>query len=152
MKKILLLLSLPLLLCCSCSSAQKTTKKKASAAKTTTALTGQWELDLIPYPQGTFEQLYPGRKPTLTFDEKAGTYVAFTGCNTARGKLDKDTLRINFKGDMMMTRMACPGEGEKVFLEYLKKVNKYSMTRDGKILSFIQGDMALMRFHRTEQH
>ena len=115
------------------------------------SLNGNWELDLIPYPASSFDELYPDRKPTILFNEAEASYSAYTGCNTAKGKLVKEANTINFKGDMMMTRMACQGDGEKVFIENIKKINKYAITPDGKTLTFIQGDIALMRFHRLEQ-
>lgn len=137
----------------SCHTTKPAADKTVTAdSKATASLNGNWELDLIPYPNGTFENLYPDRKPTINFNEAEATYSAYTGCNTARGKLDKkDANTISFKGDMMMTRMACQGDGEKVFLENIKKVNKYSVAADGKTLTFIQGDIALMRFHRLEK-
>jgi len=41
--------------------------------------------------------------------------------------------------------MACPGEGETVFVETLKKINSWSVTND-TTLNLIEGDIALMRF------
>ena len=133
----------------SCHTSKKTTQEKAASSNIQTSINGAWELELIPYPNGTFEQLYPSRKPTITFNEANASFNAFTGCNTANGKLVKDGNKINFSGDMMMTKMACTGDGEKVFLDNIKKVNRYSVSSDGKTLTFIQGDIALMRFHKS---
>lgn len=132
----------------SCSSTKKATATTSAEIMSQT-LDGSWELDLIPYPDASFDVLYPQRKPNLRFNEAEASYSGYSGCNTIHGKLEKaaDGV-ISFKGDMMMTRMACMGDGEKVFLENLKKVNHYAVSKDGKTLTFIQGDIALMRFHR----
>lgn len=137
------------LLIASCSSAKKTTQQPSAAAQTSPNLTGSWELDLIPYPNGTLDQLYPDRKPTITFDEATLSFNTFTGCNTARGKLVKDGNKIDFSGNRIMTRMACVGDGEKIFLDNLEKINRFSIAADGKSLTFIRGDIALMHFHRS---
>jgi heat shock protein HslJ len=137
------------LLTTSCSHSQKATKTAATAAiKSQTTLTGTWELEFIPANGGTMDQLYPNRKPTITFNEADNSFSTYTGCNTAHGKLVKDGGKINFPDDMTMTRMLCQGDGEKIYLGYLKRINTYSISADGTRLTFIQGDMALMNFHR----
>ena len=45
-----------------------------------------------------------------------------------------------------MTMMACGGEGEKSFLEMLKKVNQY--TQSGNTLTLLIGDIAVMSFEK----
>jgi heat shock protein HslJ len=136
------------LLIASCSSAKKATQQPAAISKTSTSLNGTWELDLIPYPDGSFDQLYPNRKPTITFNEENSNFMIFTGCNTGKGKLVKNGGKIDFSGNMTMTMMACEGNGEKTFMSNLQKINQFSIDADGKSLVFIQGDIALMHFHR----
>jgi heat shock protein HslJ len=48
---------------------------------------------------------------------------------------------------MAMTKMFCPGNGENVFMTNLQKVNSWSVS-DGKTLTFIAGDIAIMRFEK----
>ncbi len=137
------------LLSISCSHSQKVTKTATTATvKSQTTLTGTWELEFIPANGGTMEQLYPDHKPTITFNEADKSYSTYTGCNTAHGKLENGNGRINFSGDMAMTKMLCQGDGERIYLGYLKRINTYSISADGTTLTFIQGDMALMNFHR----
>lgn len=152
MKKISFVMLATLFVLAACNTTQKT------AAGTTThtevkdmALSGAWELDFVPNPSGTFEELYTGKKPLISFNEKEGTYSGHSSCNSFHGKLEKDKDAISFKGDIMMTKMACMGNGEKIFLENLKRVNHYSVSKDGKELTFMQGDMALMHFHKMAQ-
>ena len=123
-------------------------KKDASAKETATALAGTWILDLIPYPAGTIDSLYPSRKPEVTFEPATKRLTGYTGCNGFNGPLVADKQNLSFRGDIAMTMMACPGEGEAVFMENLKKINRYDVSADGKTLTMIQGDIALLRFHR----
>jgi heat shock protein HslJ len=147
MKKGLLALATSSLLIVSCSS-----MKNKAAAQTDKAqiasLAGTWELDIIPYSKGPFDSLYKDKKPTLTFDPEKKSFYGYTGCNGLNGPLDTDGNKINFKGDITMTLKACFGDGESVFMENLKRINQYSVSTDGKELTLIQGDIALMRFHR----
>jgi len=152
MKKIPLIIFAASFIISSCDPPRKTLATTTATANVKNMdLSGTWELDLVPYPSGTFEQLYPGKKPFISFNEKEGTYSGHSSCNSLHGKLEKDKDAISFKGDMMMTKMACMGDGEKVFLENLQKINHYSISGDGKELTFIQGDIALMHFHKMAQ-
>jgi heat shock protein HslJ len=150
MKKIPVIIFAVLFTLSACNSSKKTSATPTANAENM-ALTGAWELDFVPNPSGTFEQLYSDKKPNISFNEKEGTYSGHSSCNAFHGKLEKEKDAINFKGDMMMTKMACMGDGEKVFLENLKKINHYSISKDGKELTFIQGDMVLMHFHQMAQ-
>ena len=49
---------------------------------------------------------------------------------------------------MGMTMMVCSGEGENVYMKTLEKVDSYSISDDGKTLSFIMGDIAVMCFEK----
>src|SRR6187399_2568200 len=130
--KIFILITVSItLLTVSCSHPKKTAKTVAtSVAQAQATLDGTWELEFIPFSNGSLDQLYPKRKPTITFNEADGSFGTFTGCNTARGKLVKDGSKINFSGDMAMTKMLCQGDGEKVYLSYLKKINTYSISNE----------------------
>jgi len=130
-----------------CSTARKGSET-STASRPPASLQGSWELDLLSHPTRSFDALYPDRKPELSFDTGKGQFSGFTSCNRIHGALQADASTISFKGDIAMTRMACPGEGEAAFMEQLKRINRYSVSADGKQLTFIQGDIALMRFHR----
>ncbi|HEX7903815.1 MAG TPA: META domain-containing protein [Chitinophagaceae bacterium] len=110
------------------------------------SLDGNWELEYISGPKIAFEALYPGKKPNISFDVANNTVSGNTSCNSFSGKLKADSIRINFTEPFVMTKMACPGEGEATFLQTIKKVNKYNI--DGNTLTFIMGDIAMMRFKR----
>lgn len=127
----------------------------AKQPKTTASLEGTWQLNYITGPRIAFDGLYPGKKPTITFDLKEKRVSGNNSCNHYFGGLLLDGNTINFKDAKMgMTMMACPGEGDTIFMRTLEKIDSYSISEDGKILNFIMGDIAMMRFEKvsTDTH
>ena len=124
----------------SCNSSQ-------TAMKTTASLEGNWELNYISGPRIAFDGLFPSKKPTIAFDLKENRVSGNNSCNQYFGKLQIEGNKINFKDAMMgMTMMACPGEGDKIYMKTLEKIDSYAISDDGKTLNFIMGDIAMMRF------
>lgn len=111
----------------------------------TSALAGTWELNYITGPRIAFDGLYPNKKPVITFDIANNKVTGNSSCNNFNGPLKTDGNKISFTDPMAMTRMMCPGEGETVFMETLKKINTWSVS-DGTTLQLIMGDIAMMRF------
>lgn len=109
-------------------------------------LGGSWELNYISGPRIAFNGLYPAKKPTLTFDITNKKVSGNTSCNSFSGALVADDTTINFTHPMAMTKMACPGEGEAIFMEMLRKTSSYSV--NDSTLNFMMGDIAIMRFHK----
>lgn len=130
-----------------CAAMKKGDKAKKEQT-TATALSGTWVLDLLPSPSGAMDSLYPTRKPELTFEPAKKRFYGYSGCNQMNGPLVGEGHNISFRDDIAMTLMACPGEGENVFMENLKKINRFDISADGKTLTMIQGDIALLRFHK----
>lgn len=147
--KLLMIALLAGSLFCSCASMKQKEQTKTTGNSTEQSLSGNWELNLLPVADSVFNALYAEKKPTISFDLNSNKYNGNTGCNNYNGALAAGNGKISFKETMAMTRMACRGEGESVFLENLKKVNRYSISADGKTLTFIQGDIALMRFNKN---
>jgi heat shock protein HslJ len=142
MKKIIFALTLLGLIFLACNPTQL-------ASKTTNSLEGTWELNYITGPRIAFNGLYPDKKPTITFDLKQNKVSGNTSCNQYFGKVLVDGNKINFKDAKMgMTMMACPGEGENVYMKTLEKIDSYSISEDGKTLNFLMGDIAVMRFEK----
>ena len=110
-------------------------------------LSGTWELNYISGPRIAFNGLYPAKAPIISFDISNKKFSGNTSCNSFSGKLDSDDSTINFTAPLMMTKMACPGEGEATFIEMLRKVSTYSITNDST-LNFMMGDIAIMRFDK----
>ena len=142
MKKLILLFTITSLFLFSCQS----TKTTATA----NTLEGTWQLNYITGPRIAFDGLYPDKKPTITFDLKENRVSGNNSCNQYFGTLLVDGNAINFKDAKMgMTMMACPGEGENVYMRTLEKINSYSISEDGKTLNFIMGDIAMMRYEKV---
>ncbi len=119
--------------------------KLTGVAQESSALKGTWELNYISGRRIAFEGLYPGKKPFIRFESILSAVTGNTSCNSFTGTAAVDGNTIRFADDMIMTRMACPGEGEAAFLEMIKKVNKYSVTA-GSTLTLLMDDVAVMRF------
>ena len=112
----------------------------------TASLEGTWELNYVTGPRIGFEGLYPNKKPTITFDLKENSISGSNSCNRYSGKLNVIGNKISFKEPMAVTKMFCPGEGERIYMATLQKIDSYSISEDGKTLNFIMGDIAMMRF------
>lgn len=138
MKRNIILIVLAAFTLFSCANKKMVTTKDIS-------LNGTWELNYISGPRIAFEGLYPDRKPTLIFDLEENRVSGNSSCNSFSGTLKIEGNKIDFNTPMAMTKMFCPGEGENVFIESLKKVNTYAVT-DGNTLNLIMGDIAIMRF------
>ena len=129
----------------SCNALKNTVEASSDLSK----LGGTWELNYISGPRIAFNGLYPGKKPQLNFNLTDKRVSGNSSCNSFSGKLLADDTSINFNEPMVATKMACPGEGEAVFFEMLKKVNKYAITGD-TTLNFMMGDIAVMRFRKVQ--
>lgn len=109
------------------------------------SLDGSWALNYISGRRIAFDGLYPDKKPLITFDAANKKVSGNTSCNNFTGRFTFDAHTISFAEPLAMTRMACPGEGEQAFMDMLKKVNAYAIT-DNNTLTFLMGDIAVMRF------
>jgi heat shock protein HslJ len=121
--------------------------KKAAKESDPSQLDGTWVLNYISGPRIAFDGLYPNKKPQLIITVEDKRLSGNTGCNSFSGPLVVDGNKINFDQPFALTKMFCPGEGETVFLETLKKVNTYSISGENT-LNLIMGDIAIMRFTR----
>jgi heat shock protein HslJ len=110
--------------------------------------TTPWELDPSTVPVPGVDQALP----TLMMID--GLASGFAGCNTYRGQytVSESTLRF---GELAVTRMACEPVGtaiETAFLDRLKRVARYQLTRTGldlqdasggRVLAFVPANTAL---------
>ncbi|WP_281299024.1 META domain-containing protein [Flavobacterium limnophilum] len=121
-----------------------------SISKANNTLDGTWQLNYITGPRIAFEGLYPDKKPTIVFDLKENRVSGNNSCNQYFGALLLDGNKINFKDAKMgMTMMACQGSGEPTYMKTLEKIDSYSISEDGKTLSFIAGTIEMMRFEKV---
>ncbi|SDW31265.1 META domain-containing protein [Flavobacterium degerlachei] len=141
MKKLILSLTIFCSVLISCNSVKTSSSKM-------TSLEGFWELNYISGPRIAFEGLYPNDKPTIAFDLKESRVFGKNSCNSYFGPLAVDGNKINFKGPMGATKMFCPGEGENVYMTTLERIDSYSVSKDGKVLTLMMDDIAMMRFEK----
>ncbi|MBS1576359.1 MAG: META domain-containing protein [Bacteroidetes bacterium] len=123
----------------SCNSSKQSTQNNLAA------LQGSWQLNYITGPRIAFDGLYADKKPIITFDIKKSSISGNTSCNNFSGTITTAGNKISFPEAMAMTKMACPGEGELLFLQALKKINQYDVTA-GYTLTLLRDSVAIMRF------
>ena len=123
----------------SCSTSKTATKE--------VSIEGTWELNYITGPKIAFNGLFPGKKPTITFNLNDKKITGNNSCNNYFGALIMDGNKINFKDAKMgMTMMACEGNGDSVYMEALKKIESYTITDGGNTLNLLLGNVVMMRF------
>lgn len=115
----------------------------ASMAK----LDGEWELDHLATNENALEKLFPNKLPTIRFNTQRSHVSGNDGCNQYNGTYTLNGYSLRF-GAMASTRMYCEGVNEAAFFQALEKINKYSISEDGKTLNLIATDIAIMRFAR----
>ena len=116
-----------------CNTTKNTTNSPNS-------LQGEWVLTYISGPRIAFDGLYPGQK---VFGKNS--------CNSYSGKLTIEGDKINFKDSKMaVTMMACQGNGDRVYKKKKKKIDSYSITEEGKVLTMIGNGVPLMRFEKNK--
>lgn len=106
-----------------------------------------WELEYISGPRIAFDGLYPDKKPKITFDKTTNKVSGNNSCNGYSADYTLNGSSITFGENGPSTMMFC-GDGETVFMNMLKKINKYSFDKDGK-LNLMIDDVTMMRFKKT---
>jgi len=109
------------------------------------ALNGTWEVSYVSGAEGSFEELYPDKKPSLSFNLPDSFAHGNSSCNTFRVGFSISDQAIQFKVPVS-TKMYCGGNGEAAFFKQLKSVNQYGVS--GNTLSLIKGDLVLIRLHK----
>jgi heat shock protein HslJ len=139
MNRIILFVVIVFLIFISCTISKPTVK--------TASLEGTWELKYITGPKIAFDGLFPNQKPTISFDLKQNRITGNNSCNQYFGSLLIDGVKINFKdAKIVMTMMACEGNGDSEYMDTLNKIESYTITDDGKTLNFLLGNVVMMRF------
>lgn len=138
----LLLVSFLALFISSCSTL-KNTKTMNNLSNAT------WELEYISGPRIAFEGLYPDKKPQITFNTTTNEVSGTSSCNGYMAKYTSDGKTISFGEPRPTTMMFCVGGGEQTFLQMIKKVNNYSIDKDGK-LNLNISEVPMMRFKKNK--
>ncbi|HNQ27446.1 MAG TPA: META domain-containing protein [Aquaticitalea sp.] len=105
-----------------------------------------WELEYISGPRIAFDGLYPDKKPQITFNKETMRAQGNNSCNGYSANYTLDRNSISFGEPGPTTMMYC-GDGEVVFLNMIKKINKYSFDSEGK-LNLMLDEIPMMRFRK----
>ncbi|MGA9638898.1 META domain-containing protein [Flavobacterium sp.] len=144
MKKNALLFFYGLALFISSCSVMKNKKSTDTLSNTS------WELDYISGPRIAFDGLYPNKKPQITFNTTTSEVSGTTSCNGYMAKYTLDNKVITFGEPGPTTMMFCEGGGEQLFLQMMKKIDNYSIDKEGK-LNLNVGDVSMMRFKKRSE-
>ncbi|MEO6346855.1 MAG: META domain-containing protein [Aquaticitalea sp.] len=105
-----------------------------------------WQLEYVSGINTNVEDLFPNKKPELTFDSLGNMVRGNAGCNGYSATFTKNGDEISFSDPGPSTLMYC-GDGEPTFLKIMTKINRYSVDGDGK-LNLMVDDVPVMRFHK----
>lgn len=143
MRKILLILTVCAGMLVSCDAKKPT----ADASGDPKMLNGTWEVVHMTKSRLGLNELYPDKKPFLTFNVKESKVSGNTGCNSFTGNISSmSNGKIRFEEAMAMTKMFCQGDGEPVFLKNMKVVEGFKFSDDGKTLHLTEeGGIDAMR-------
>ncbi|GAO42829.1 hypothetical protein FPE01S_01_18470 [Flavihumibacter petaseus NBRC 106054] len=107
---------------------------------------GSWVLQDILEPGKSLQSLFSQKTPTLLIDTIARKLSGSTSCNRFNGAwMNGSELPFN-AAQLAMTRMACAGEGETVFLAAFKKVNGFRCIADELLM--YQDNRVLLRWKK----
>ncbi|MBC7923893.1 MAG: META domain-containing protein [Ferruginibacter sp.] len=141
MKKTFIVFSLTALLA-SCSS------PKISLSDAMNLLKGNWALQSIAGQSG-LGTLFADKLPALQFDTEGMKVSGNNGCNNIRGPLSLEAgNKISF-GQLAGTKMACPGQGEGIFMDALNKVTNFKV--DNGVMKLLAGEQEVMSFAKGSQ-
>lgn len=85
---------------------------------------------------------FPAGLPSLSFLE-GGRLAGFAGCNNFSGGFSLEGSGIQLDPGAM-TKKACPGNGEDLFMQALDKVKNFKVEKEK--LTLLDGDTELMSF------
>lgn len=142
MKNLILLFVSVLALSFNSCNTMKDTTKTADLYNTT------WELEYITGPRIAFDGLFPDKKPYIKFDQTTGQVFGNAGCNGYTAPFTVKGKSLTFGEQGPATLMYCEGGGEQVFTSTIKKVDSYSIDKDGK-LNLITNNIPAMRFKKV---
>ena len=137
MKSIIVRIQVLLCLVALVSACKTSSKLDAKDQLTVSA----WELNTLDGKAVDAKQFMTGL-PYLAFD-KDGRYTGSTGCNSISGSYEAENNNISLS-PAATTRMACPGNGEMLFLEAVGKVKNLQIT-SGKLV-LLNGATEIMTF------
>ncbi|MBZ5857860.1 META domain-containing protein [Flavihumibacter profundi] len=110
-------------------------------------LQGDWQLEFLLSAVKDSSSLFPRQRPAIRFDTATMSSSGNTGCNRFSGSYVAVNGQLRFDMEKMaLTRMACTGEGEGIFLDAMKKTNRFAF--EGSSLVLLKDDIVLMRLKK----
>lgn len=114
-------------------------------------LLGKWELEYLNPATGKDIKHYKIQKPYLNFVDHQKV-AGNNGCNNISGGYEFDERKIIFHTDKFAsTRMFCEGVDEKVYLDALASITKYSVIEDGLKLVLSANDEIVLVFNKVPE-
>ena len=108
----------------------------------TSTLAGPWYLiPVLPTDTGA------GRTPQLIINLTDKTFKGNTGCNSMSGSFDYTDSSLVFNERIMMTKMACTGYNEQVFIKNLLRTNRFRF--EDSVMILMVEEQELSRWART---
>lgn len=111
-------------------------------------LKAKWALQSLTDQPNVGELFNNGKLPFLQFDTDDMRVTGNSGCNSLTGAFKLLGGGKIDLGQMAMTKMACPGNGEKVFMNALNQVTDFKVNNN--VLSLLNGKQELMKLVKTE--
>lgn len=113
----------------------------------TNPLQGDWQLLSILLSERVHTTDFNGKIPAIRFDTAINQSSGTTGCNRFSGSYVAVNGQLRFDMEKMaLTRMACLGENERLFLDALKKITHYTI--EGQTLVMSSGNTVIMRWQK----
>lgn len=110
-------------------------------------LHGDWQLHSIQLPGSERRSDFNGNIPAIRFDTAHNQSSGSTGCNRFSGSYFAVNGQMRFDIEKMaLTRMACVGENEGIFLDALKKITHFTI--EGQTLIMSSGNTVIMRWQK----
>jgi len=110
-------------------------------------LQGDWQLHSIQLPGSERRTDFNGNIPAIRFDTAHNQSSGSTGCNRFSGSYFAVNGQMRFDMEKLaLTRMACVGDNEGIFLDALKKITHYTI--EGQALVMSSGNTAIMRWQK----
>jgi heat shock protein HslJ len=98
------------------------------AANEADRLSGRWVLSVFrPDQKKTLAEIFGTRVIELQFNATNDAVNGTTGCNRFTGRYSADTVNLHFSPNLALTKKACPGYDEQLFLKALHQVNRYRL-------------------------
>jgi heat shock protein HslJ len=112
-------------------------------------LAGGWVLAVFPHEKKTLAEVFGTRVIDLRFATDSNRVSGSTGCNQFNGSYTADTATLLFLPGMALTRMACPGNNESLFLNAMARVNRYRII-EGQLELFHDNDLVMVFARKIE--